>query len=67
MDFARGGELMVGLVGFEGARERLGVREYEDGVEDTDWNECNGQASCHARTGSNAVWNIARLARRHRE
>ena len=37
MDFASGGELSVGLVGFEGAHEQLGVRAYEDGVDDMDW------------------------------
>ena len=37
MDFARGGELNVGLVGFEGARERPGVRAYAEGLDETDY------------------------------
>ena len=45
MDFASGGELSVGLVGFEGARERLGVRAYEDGVDDADWKQGHGKAT----------------------
>lgn len=44
MDFARGGELNVGLEGFEGAGERLGVRAY-DGLDDTDWMQGHGKAS----------------------
>ena len=40
MDLARGGDAKVGLVGLEGARERLGVREVLGEVTDCNTTKC---------------------------